>query len=108
MFLRHATRPKRLWLVDTQVPTDTFTKPRGPRIRFEGNVASELDVRQAETALYSAQAQIPQLDIQIAQQEDAISILAGRNPGSVTRGAPITAQNSRGGVSTQTKKVVIQ
>jgi multidrug efflux system outer membrane protein len=64
------------------------------RIRFEGNVASELDVRQAETALYSAQAQIPQLDVQIAQQENAISILAGRNPAGVRRGAPITGQNA--------------
>jgi outer membrane protein, multidrug efflux system len=64
------------------------------RIRFEGNVASELDVRQAETALYGAQAQIPQLDIQIAQQEDALSVLAGRNPGSIARGAPITEQNA--------------
>ena len=62
------------------------------RIRFQGAVASELDVRQAETALYSAQAQIPQLELQIAQQEDAISVLAGKNPGSVARGAPISAQ----------------
>jgi len=62
------------------------------RIRFQGNVASELDVRQAETALYGAQAQIPQLQTQIAQQEDALSLLAGRNPGAVTRGARLADQ----------------
>jgi multidrug efflux system outer membrane protein len=62
------------------------------RIRYEGNVASELDVRQAETALYTATAQVPQLELQIAQQEDALSVLAGRNPGPIERGLPLTEQ----------------
>lgn len=44
------------------------------------------DVRQAQESLYSAQAQIPNLQRQIAQQENAISILLGRNPGPITRG----------------------
>jgi multidrug efflux system outer membrane protein len=63
------------------------------RIRFQGNVASELDVRQAETALYTATAQVPQLELQIAQQEDALSVLAGRNPGPIDRGLALTEQH---------------
>lgn len=43
-------------------------------------------VRQAQESLYSAQAQIPDLQRQIAQQENALSILLGRNPGPITRG----------------------
>jgi multidrug efflux system outer membrane protein len=65
------------------------------RIRFEGEVASELDVRQAETVLYSAAAQVPQLELQIAQQENALSVLAGRNPGPIARGAALTDQGHR-------------
>lgn len=42
-------------------------------------------VRQAQESLYSAQAQIPDLERLIAQQENAISILLGRNPGPITR-----------------------
>lgn len=44
------------------------------------------DVRQAQEALYQAQAQIPDLERQISQEENAISILLGRNPGPVARG----------------------
>jgi multidrug efflux system outer membrane protein len=62
------------------------------KIRFQGNVASELDVRQAETALYGATANVPQLELQIAQQENALSLLAGRNPGPIARGTPLDAQ----------------
>ncbi|MGH9395886.1 MAG: efflux transporter outer membrane subunit [Terriglobia bacterium] len=62
------------------------------RIRFEGGVASELDVRQAETELDSAQATIPALEQRIVQQEDAISILLGHNPEAIPRGLTLTAQ----------------
>jgi len=44
------------------------------------------DVRQAQESLYQATAQIPDLERQIAQEEDALSILLGRNPGPVLRG----------------------
>ena len=43
------------------------------------------DVRQAQESLYSAQAQIPVLQNQISQLENAISILLGRNPGPIVR-----------------------
>ncbi len=44
------------------------------------------DVRQAQESLYQAQAQIPDLQRQITQEENAISTLLGRNPGPVARG----------------------
>jgi len=53
---------------------------------------SLLDVRQAEQLVYAASAAIPNLEKQIQQQENLISILVGENPGSVPRGAELTAQ----------------
>lgn len=61
-------------------------------IRFHGGVASELDVRQAETELASASAMIPALQEQIAMEEDAISILLGNNPQAIPRGLDLTAE----------------
>jgi len=68
------------------------------RIRFEGGAASELDVRQAQEAVYSATTQIPLLEQQIVQQENAIRILLGENPGPVPRGLPLTGQRLPPGV----------
>jgi multidrug efflux system outer membrane protein len=68
------------------------------RIRFKGGVASELDVRQAQTAVYGATTQIPLLQQQIVQQENAIRILLGQNPGPVPRGLPLTGQRLPPGV----------
>lgn len=42
-------------------------------------------VREAQESLYQATAQIPDLERQIAQQEDALSTLLGRNPGPILR-----------------------
>jgi multidrug efflux system outer membrane protein len=54
--------------------------------------ASDLDVRQAEQLVYTASETIPDLERQIQQQENLISILLGRNPGSIARGRQITEQ----------------
>jgi multidrug efflux system outer membrane protein len=62
------------------------------RDRFEGGLTSALDLRQAETDLASTAAQIPDLDRQIAQTENFLSILVGRNPGTITRGRPLAGQ----------------
>ncbi|MBI3804551.1 MAG: efflux transporter outer membrane subunit [Nitrospirae bacterium] len=62
------------------------------QIRFQGGVASELDVRQAETALYTATSQIPLIEEQIAQQENALSLLLGQNPAPIARGLRLTEQ----------------
>lgn len=45
------------------------------------------DVRLAQESLYQAQAAIPNLQRQVSQQENAISILLGRNPGPISRGS---------------------
>lgn len=50
------------------------------------------DVRQAEELLHTAQANLPELRRQIAVEENAISILLGRDPGSIDRGLPIDEQ----------------
>ena len=46
------------------------------------------DVRQAEQLLYTATSEIPQLEQQIQQEENAITILIGENPGPVAHQDP--------------------
>ncbi|WP_239462053.1 efflux transporter outer membrane subunit [Occallatibacter savannae] len=45
------------------------------------------DVRQSEQLLYTAASQIPQLEEQIQQQENALSFLIGENPGPIVHQA---------------------
>lgn len=59
------------------------------RLRFKAGLTSELDVRQAEAEYQAAAVQIPQLETAVAQSEDAISLLLGRNPGAIARGHPL-------------------
>jgi outer membrane protein, multidrug efflux system len=54
--------------------------------------ASALDVRQSEQLVYTAAETIPDLERQIALQENSLSILLGRNPGPIPRGRPLTEQ----------------
>jgi multidrug efflux system outer membrane protein len=46
------------------------------------------DVRQAEQLLYTASSQIPELEQQIQQEENAISLLLGENPGPILHKDP--------------------
>jgi outer membrane protein, multidrug efflux system len=55
-------------------------------------ISSLLDVRQSEQLVYTAAATIPDFERQIAQEENAISILLGNNPGDVPRGLKLTEQ----------------
>lgn len=55
-------------------------------------INSLLDVRQSEQLVYTAATQVPDLERQIAQEENAISILLGKNPGDVPRGLKLTEQ----------------
>jgi len=61
--------------------------------RLEYGVATKLDVLQAHQTLDTANAQIPDLERQIAQEEDAISILLGNYPQGVPRGLALAEQN---------------
>src|SRR6202451_14674 len=53
---------------------------------------SGLDVSQAEQLVYTASETIPDLERQIEQQENLLSILLGENPQSVRRGRALTEQ----------------
>jgi outer membrane protein, multidrug efflux system len=55
-------------------------------------INSLLDVRQSEQLVYTAAAEVPDLERQIAQEENAISILLGKNPSDVPRGLKLTEQ----------------
>lgn len=51
------------------------------RIRFEGGIASSLDVAQAESIEASTRTVIPPLEAQLARQMNRLSVLLGENPG---------------------------
>jgi len=61
-------------------------------LRLYHGVATKLDVLQAQEVLDTANAQIPDLERQIAQEEDAISILLGNYPQGVPRGKTLAEQ----------------
>src|SRR3989449_5921480 len=53
---------------------------------------SGLDVSQAEQLVYTASETIPDLERQIQQQENVLSVLLGENPQSIPRGRALTEQ----------------
>ena len=55
-------------------------------------INSLLDVRQSEQLVYTAAAEVPDFERQVAQQENAINILLGKNPGEVPRGLRLTEE----------------
>ena len=58
----------------------------------EHGINSILDVRQAEQLVYTAAAEIADLERRIGQQEDLLSILMGNNPAAVARGLELTQE----------------
>jgi len=54
--------------------------------RFEGGVLSELELNQVKSEYEQALATIPQIEKQVAFQENALNLLLGRNPGPIPRG----------------------
>jgi multidrug efflux system outer membrane protein len=62
------------------------------KLRQQGGVATMLDVRQAEQLVYQASQTIPDIERLIEQTENQISFLLGNNPGSISRGQPLTQQ----------------
>ncbi len=59
--------------------------------RRERGVGNALDVRQSEQLLYTARGRIAGIEREIAQTENALSLLLGRYPGEVARGLPLEA-----------------
>jgi outer membrane protein, multidrug efflux system len=58
----------------------------------EHGINSLLDVRQSEQLVYTAATEVPDFERQVTQQENAISILLGRNPADVPRGLKLTEE----------------
>jgi multidrug efflux system outer membrane protein len=79
-----------------QITQDTVKTQQGSvqltSFRLSNGVATRLEVLQAQQVLDTANAQIPDLERQIGQEEDAISILLGNYPAGVPRGRPLAEQ----------------
>ncbi len=73
--------------VKTQIDSVKLTN-----LRLNHGVATKLDVLQAQQVLDTANAAVPDLERQIGQEEDAISILLGNYPQDVSRGLPLVEQ----------------
>jgi len=58
-------------------------------LRYKYGIVSEIEVKQASAQYEQAMANIPLLQKGIAQQENALSVLLGRNPGPMPRGKTI-------------------
>nr|WP_321464890.1 efflux transporter outer membrane subunit [uncultured Desulfobulbus sp.] len=59
--------------------------------RYKYGQVSQMNVVQARSQYETASASIPPLRLQIEQTEHALSVLLGRNPGSIRRGGTINA-----------------
>ena len=70
------------------VATDSL---RLTETRRANGVASALDVRQAEQLLFTATGQIASIEREIAQAENALSLLLGQVPGDIPRGRTLDA-----------------
>ena len=65
-------------------------------LRLQHGIATTLDVLQARQVLDTANAQIPDLERQIGQTEDALNILLGKYPDNVPRGLPLGIETPNG------------
>ena len=57
--------------------------------RHKGGTVSELERSQVESQYRQAAAAVPAFERQVAQQENLLSVLLGRNAGAIPRGRPI-------------------
>ncbi|TDN57825.1 efflux transporter outer membrane subunit [Paraburkholderia sp. BL10I2N1] len=60
-------------------------------LRFHGGEVSQMELAQSQSEYQAALATIPQLESQIAVQEDALAVLLGRNPEPIVRGRELDA-----------------
>ena len=69
---------------------DTYAQSvRLYKLQFQYGQTSQMTVSQAQSQYETAAVQIPQIESQIAQTENALSVLLGRNPGPIPRGKSI-------------------
>lgn len=59
------------------------------KLQFEYGQVSQMNVAQAESQYETAAAQIPLIESQIAQTQNALAVLIGRDPGPITRGKSV-------------------
>jgi multidrug efflux system outer membrane protein len=82
--------------LELQITRDTVNTQQDSvkltRLRLDHGVATKLDVLQAQQVLDTANAQLPDIERAIGQEEDAISILLGHYPEGVRRGLPLAQQ----------------
>ena len=94
-----ATSYVRLRQLDRQleIAQGTLTSRKGAykvaKERFDAGLTSELDLRQAEAELADTETRIPIIEKQVSQAENLLSILVGRNPGTIRRGRSIDEIN---------------
>jgi multidrug efflux system outer membrane protein len=62
------------------------------RRRFGQGLSTQLDVERAEAEVAVAAGTVPDLERRIAQTENGLSVLLGRNPGPIARGVPLDGQ----------------
>lgn len=67
--------------------------------QLEGGVADRLQTASAQAALSAAEAQIPNLQMQIAELENTLSTLAGRMPGHIARSGSMKSFAAASGVA---------
>src|SRR5213592_1316203 len=65
------------------------------RQRLDRGLISELDVRQFEADVATPAASVADLERQVAQKENALSVLVGHNPGAIRRGRALTEMAAR-------------
>ncbi|HWF86239.1 MAG TPA: efflux transporter outer membrane subunit [Vicinamibacterales bacterium] len=78
--------------IATRTLTSRRESLRLTEVSASGGATSLIDVRQAEQLVFNAEATIADLERQIAQEENFISVLLGRNPSDVLRGASLEQQ----------------
>lgn len=61
-------------------------------VKYQGGESAKTDVLQAQVLVEQAEAQIIDLNRQIEQSENVISVLLGKNPGPIARGTTLTEQ----------------
>ncbi|MEA3124422.1 MAG: outer membrane protein multidrug efflux system [Caballeronia sp.] len=54
-------------------------------LRFAGGQVAQMQLAQSQSEYEASRATIPQIELQIAQQEDSLSILLGHNPDAIPR-----------------------
>jgi multidrug efflux system outer membrane protein len=73
----------------------TTAKVRGDsyeifKLRFAGGTISEMELAQNQSEYERTQASVSQFESLVAQQENALAVLLGRNPGPIIRGRDLT------------------